>query len=201
MDAPKASHACQSIQDLQLQLSHLRESKVSDTKAHHLTATFELPSTVVFHVPEEPEKDAQDPAHAHGSPSATPEPAVNENAARPIREIRARDAITNQPADDPAFQRAVAKHIITALGSVDGSSWSVRTMSRNATGWTFQYICKSSTLAWTRQNAKHTSRVPIGESSGKDGQDPVNLGEFHSSNGHPLPRLGRTWRLSSVFYN
>lgn len=180
MDAPKASHACSSIEDLQLQLSHLRETKVTENRAHHLAATFEFSPNVVFQVPEEPEKDAQNPADAHGSPSATPEAAVNENAERPMREIRARDAITNQPADDPALQRAVAKHIITALGSADGSSWSVRTMSRNATGWTFQYICKSSTLAWTRQNAKNAAKVLIGESSGKDGQDPVNLGGYHS---------------------
>lgn len=176
-DAAK-THNCQSIQDFQLHFSNLRETKVTETKASHLSATYEFPSTVVFHVPEEPEKDAQRlNDHERGSPSATPEPAVNEIPERPTREIRARDALANQTTDDPALQRAVAKFIITSLGTVDGSSWSVRTMSRNATGWTFQYICKNSTLAWTRQNAKHAATKLIAESSGKDGQDPVNLGE------------------------
>lgn len=176
MDTPKNLHTCDSIEDFQLQFSNLRDSKVSATIAQHLSATFELPSSTVFHVPEEPVNDAQNVDPARGSPSATPEPAVNENVERPTRQIRAHDAVVNQPADDSALQRAVAKHIITSLSTVDGSSWSVRNMSRNATGWTFQYICKNSTLAWARQNAKNGAKSLIGESSGKDGQDPINLG-------------------------
>lgn len=177
-DAPKSTYSCKSTEDLQLQFQNLREAKVTESKAHHLSATFELSSTAVFQVPEEPDKDVQNhDADAPGSPDATPEAVVNENAPRPTRNITAHDALMNQPADDPALQRAVAKHIITSLGAKDGSSWSVRTMSRGATGWTFQYICKNSTLAWKRQNAKHASKVLIAESSGKDGVDPVTFGE------------------------
>ncbi|KAJ4425168.1 hypothetical protein N0V82_000223 [Gnomoniopsis sp. IMI 355080] len=176
LDAPKSSYDCNSVEDLQLQLSQLREAKVTNTKAHHLSATFEFRSTVVFNVPEI-EKDVTDANQNHdaASASATPEAASNGVVERPTREIRAQDTLMNQPNDDPVLQRAVAKLIITCLENVDGSSWSVREMSRSVTGWTFQYICKNSTQAWLRQNAKTTAKVLVGESSGKDGQDPVNL--------------------------
>lgn len=186
LDAPKSRSDCHSIQDLQLQLSHLRESKVSPTKAQHFSAIFDFRSTVVFHVPE-PENDATDAVDATqnldpalgASASATPEAATNGHAERPTRDIRAHDTLMDQPNDDPVLQRAVAKHIITSLGIVDASAWSVREMSRTANGWTFQYICKNSIQAWVRQTSKNAAKVLVGESSGKDGQDPINLGEHH----------------------
>ncbi|KAJ4387179.1 hypothetical protein N0V93_007768 [Gnomoniopsis smithogilvyi] len=175
LDAPKSTYRCHSIEDLQLQLATLRESKVTHTKAHHISATFEFGYTLVFNVPE-PEKDVADPDPSHdaASASATPEAAPSGAVERAKREIRAQDILMNQPNDDPVLQRAVAKLLITSLGHVDGSSWSVREMSRSSTGWTFHYICKNSTQAWMRQNAKN-AKVLVGESSGKDGQDPVNL--------------------------
>lgn len=179
-DVPKSSYDCTSIEDLQLQLSHLRESKVTQTKAQHLSVTFNVRSTVILHVPH-PENDGADTTQnldpvLGASASATPEAATNGHPECPTREVRAHDALMNQPNDDPVLQRAIAKHIITSLGTMDGSSWSVREMSRSATGWTFQYICKKSTQAWMRQNSKNAAKVLVGESSGKDGQDPVNLG-------------------------
>lgn len=190
LDAPKSSYECNSIEDLQLQFSHLRESKVTQTKAQHLSATFDFRSTVVFNVPE-PENDAADANQNNDRAlggSASPEAATNATAERPTRQIRAHDTLMNQPNDDPVLQRAVAKLIITSLGSVDGSSWSVREMSKSAAGWKLQYICKNSTLAWMRQNSKNAAKVLVGESSGKDGQDPVNLGGHHLLSLGP-PRL------------
>lgn len=195
LDAPKSNYACSSIDDLQLQFSNLRQSKVTDTRAEHISATFEFHSTAVFHVPENENDGADanqnlDPA-MRGSSAATPDapdaPVVNGNGdgngdvtgngvtALPMREIRAQQTLMNT--DDPALQKAVAKHIITSLGAVDGSSWMVRSVSKTASGWTFQYLCKNSMQAWQRQTTKHAAKVLVGESSGKDGQDPVNLGK------------------------
>lgn len=180
-DAPKSTYACDSIEELQLHFTSLREAKVSDSRAQHISATFEFRSTVVFNVPEN-ENDAADanqnvePALG-GSSVAAPDAPVHVNGPQATREIRAHDTLMDQPTDDPALQKAVAKHIIMSLGSVDGSSWIVRSVSRSASGWTFQYICKNSTQAWQRQNSKSAARLVVGESSGKDGQDPVNLGK------------------------
>lgn len=183
VDDPKSTFECTSIEDFKLQFGTLRETKVSDSKAEHITATFEFRPTAVFHVPEN-ESDAAEPnPNADATPNDSPAPVTNgSGAATTTRDIRAHETLMNQPADDPALQKLVAKHIITSLGVVDGSTWTVRSISRMASGWTFQYLCKSSTQAWTRQNAKHNAKTLAGESSGKDGQDPVNLGKARPEN-------------------
>lgn len=170
VEGSKSTFECSSIDDFKLQFGTLRESKVTDTKAQHITATFEFRATAVFRVPENegeapdapPNESSDATAPANGTTTAT-------------RDIRAHETLMNQPADDPALQKLVAKHIITNLAVVDGSAWTVRSVSRTSSGWTFQYLCKSSTQAWLRQNAKQDAKVLVGMSSGKDGQDPVNL--------------------------
>lgn len=179
LDAPEPNHACASTEDLALELAYLRDTKATDTKADHISATFEFRSTVVFNVPEN-ESDAestQNPDQSAGwTPSAVPPAPMNGSASTPAtRGIRAIDTLLNQPTDDPALQKLVAKHIIACLGSVDGSSWTVRSVSRNSSGWTFTYLCKNSTQAWMRQNSKHSAKLRIAESSGMDGEDPINL--------------------------
>lgn len=180
LDAPEPNYACASTEDLALELGHLRNTRVTDTKAEHISATFEFRSTVVFNVPEN-DSDAAEPSQnpeqsVEGAPGAIPPAPMNGSVSTPAtREIRAIDTLLNQPTDDPALQKLVAKHITACLGSVDGSSWVVRSVSRNSSGWTFTYLCKSSTQAWMRQNSKHSAKLRIAESSGKDGQDPINL--------------------------
>lgn len=183
LDAPKSNYACHSIEDLQLQFARLCEEKVTETRSEHISATYEFPSTVIFNIIEN-QNDGADanqnldsaPAGSSGVISEAP-PNENGGATPAPREIRAHDTIMNQPTDDPTLQKAVAKHIITCLGAVDGSAWTVRSLSRGPLGWTFQYLCKSSVQAWQRQNSKNPAKVLVGESSGKDGQDPINLGE------------------------
>lgn len=179
LDAPEQNQVCASVEDLSLQLAHLRDTKATETKAEHISETFEFRSTVVFHVPEiDNDADSgQNPDHvAEGTPGAVATAPMNGNpSAAATREIRAIDTLLNQPTDDPALQKSVAKHIIASLGSVDGSAWTVRSVSRNSSGWTFTYLCKNSTQAWMRQHSKHSAKLRIAESSGKDGQDPVNL--------------------------
>lgn len=176
VDGPKSTFECSSIDDLKLHLGTLRETKVTDTKAEHITATFEFRPTAVFHVPES-ENDAAETSNQQKATDPAPSdgPAAN-GASLPTRAIRAHETLMNQPADDPVLQKVVAKHLIANLGAVDGSAWAVRSLSRTSSGWTFQYLCKSSTQAWLRQNAKKDAKALVGESSGKDGQDPVNLG-------------------------
>ncbi|ROW09363.1 hypothetical protein VMCG_02397 [Cytospora schulzeri] len=178
LDAPKSTYTCGSVDDLTLHLGGLREQRVTDARAEHISATFEFRPSVVFNVPET-ENDAVDPQNFDpalgGIPGAAPAAPMNGGASPATREIRAHDTLMNQPTDDPALQKLVAKHIITSLGNVDGSSWIVRSVSRNSSGWTFTYICKNSTQSWMRQNSKNAAKLRVGESSGKDGQDPVNL--------------------------
>lgn len=171
--APKNSYPCTSIEDLTIQLTGLREAKVTDTRAEHISATFEFGSAVIFTVVEN-EAEAENAQNIDPSLADSPAAPVNDN--QQSREILARDTLNNQPQDDPMLQKAVAKHIASALGLVDGRSWIVRAVSRGSSGWTFTYICKDSTQAYMRQAARIPAKSIVAESSGKDGQDPVNAG-------------------------
>ncbi|KAK8042496.1 hypothetical protein PG994_012979 [Apiospora phragmitis] len=134
----------------------------TDTRAEHISTTFEIRQNAVFDVVVEPEvAEGEDPVH-HLQPPMT-------------RSVNASDTIMNQPTDDPALQRMVVKHIIRAIGEVDGSSWNVRQVVRGAQGWDFTYQCKNSLQAWNRQNAKSPGRLPIAAWSSLSGQDPVNM--------------------------
>lgn len=163
------TYQCASDEDLRLQLTDLLNNKVSPTKAEHITVTFEIQPTAVFRITESDASEAGqilDPSFG-GLPVLPPGQAT--------RDIVANDTLVNQPQDSPTLQKIVSKHIIAVLGATDQSSWTVRQVSRTSSGWTFTYICKDSTQAWARQNAKNKDRPVVGVSSSKDDQDPVNI--------------------------
>ncbi|PSR90669.1 hypothetical protein BD289DRAFT_211514 [Coniella lustricola] len=183
LDASKTTYPCASVDDLKHQLVGLRLEKVTDKTARHISATFEFHPTAVFTIPEsEGDKDGAspgqnlDPALDGGTAANAKEsddPAPTQVPSVATRVITVQDTILNQPADNPVFQKVVARHILANLGSADNSSWVVRSVSRNSTGWTFQYDCRSSIQEWKRQNAKHAATMLIAKSSGRDGQDAI----------------------------
>lgn len=154
---------CNSIDDLRAQLHDSVASRRTETRAEHVSETFLLRAGAVVTINEE-------------QPSA---PDADDDPEQP-REVRTRsvnitETIQNQPADNPALQGAVAKHVAGVIGQVDDSVWTVREVSKTAQGWTFTYLCKHSLQSWNRQNAKKPGRPPIGAFSGSGGQDPVNI--------------------------
>jgi len=177
----KAQPGCASVDDMKQQFRETLESKVTPTKAEHVSINYEFRLSVTFDVPvSESENDGLengegiDPSLG-GMGASVGEPVQDAQGRQGTRRIKASEAVMNQPQDDPTVQRDVAKHIIGALSEVDGSTWVVRSMSRAASGWTFIYNCKDSMQSWLRQHAKGKTRAVVGESSGKDGQDAVNL--------------------------
>lgn len=168
LDAPLNNQLCGSVGDLQNRLRHLLSTKVSETRAEHISASFELPSTATFTITvAENESEALESA-ANIDPLLGA--ARTAGIEQPARHISASDTLINQPQNDPVLQRTVAKHIVTAFGEVDQANWVVRQVSRVEQGWTFTYICKDSSKAWARQNAKHAARA-----AGGDSQDLVNM--------------------------
>ncbi|KAK8028293.1 Zn(2)-C6 fungal-type DNA-binding domain-containingprotein [Apiospora marii] len=154
-------NVCNTIQDVCQSLAN-HVARRTDTRAEHISTAFEIRQNAVFDIAVEPEvPEGEDPVH-HLQPPVT-------------RTINASETIMNQPNDDPVLQRIVAKHIIGAIGEVDGSSWNVRQVVRGVQGWDFTYQCKNSLQAWNRQNAKSTGRPPIAAWSGPGGQDPINM--------------------------
>lgn len=161
-DLPRSGNGCNSIEELMTQLHQIIASKCTETRAEHVSKSFEMRYNTVFYINDEPEvPEGADPADL-------PPPVT--------RTVNASDTVLNQPADDPVLQRAVAKHIIAAMGNVDGSTWTVRSVANNKNqGWTFTYLCRNSLQAWNRQNAKNPERPVIGAFSGVGGLDPINL--------------------------
>ncbi|KAI8285101.1 hypothetical protein K4K60_001460 [Colletotrichum sp. SAR11_57] len=156
-------------EDLPAQLQQDLETKRTPTRCEHVSVTLDVPSTVEFAI-RESDGDAQeniDPALS-GFRSQTVE-------GQQVKVVRAYDAIIQQPHDNPAMQRAVAKHIVALLSTVDQGNWVVREVSRGPYGWTFTYMCKDSTAMWNRQNGKTASKSLIGEYSQQE-LDPVISG-------------------------
>lgn len=164
----RGNHVCGSADDLQEQLRNFLLSKSSGTRAEHASLTFELRYNVVFYVT--PEPDGNRAGSADPAQSQMPPPPPQET-----RTVVASETIQNQPPDDPVLQKAVAKHLISKISSIDASTWNVRQVARGAQGWTFTYICKDSHQAWSRANAKNTERPVIGAFSGNGGLDPINM--------------------------
>jgi hypothetical protein len=178
-DAPSSGHGCASLADLQQQLRQLLDSKVTPTKAEHVSVTFELRSNVTFAVPVTDAENASleagggvDPRLLGGARAAS---TVTGNDGQLVRHINALDTVLSQSQDDPVVQRIVSKHIMAGVGEADQSQWIMRSMTRGTQGWTFTYGCKDSAQTWARQNAKNPAKTVVGEWSNKDGQDPVNL--------------------------
>lgn len=177
---PSNSHLCDSVADLQVRLSHALHAKVSQTRAEHISSTFELPSSVIFNITATETESETHESAAHINPQLgepqTSAPSSTVDGSQSARQISAIDTLVNQPDNDPALQRTVTKHLIAALGELDRANWVVRQVSRVAQGWTFTYICKDSSQAWARQHARHPSRIVEGEWSSKDSQGLAHMG-------------------------
>lgn len=168
--------SCPSVDELQIQLRAMFQTKVAETRAQHITSTFELQASALFHlVITETENDALDSLHFLENNTS-----LNNTGVDGLihRSVSAMDALIHQSQDDPVLQKIIAKHIVNSINTVDGSSWTVRQVSRESQGWVFTYICKDSLQAWNRQYAKNPGRPPICECTSKE--DNINQSELSS---------------------
>lgn len=167
--------SCASVEDLQLRLRDALTEKATPTRAEHVDITLDIGAaarlTLSLSTTENSVLDGLgdlDPALGGlRSESATTETSGEQST----RSISATDVLMNQPQDDPVLQRAVARHISSAVSATDGSSWIMREMSRDSQGWNFTYLCKDSSQQWGRQNAGRTKLI-IGEYSQRE-MDPI----------------------------
>jgi hypothetical protein len=169
----------QSLDNLLEQFRQTYDSKVTETRAEKISVSYEFRTNVVFKITasgtdhEALEAASRPDPLLGGLSGGTHAQALGED--QYMHAIDSGDVIRNQPQDDPVLQRAISKHIIAGLSEIDHSTWTVRSMSRAAQGWTFTYNCKDSLRTWLRAHGKGTSLPTVGESSGKDGQDPISL--------------------------
>ncbi|KAK2057469.1 hypothetical protein LY76DRAFT_516151 [Colletotrichum caudatum] len=157
-DKPPVEHP----DDLPNLLRRDLETKKTPTRCEHISVTLEVPSTVEFAI-QTGDGDAQENVDsALGGVQAHPV------GGQPVKIVRAYDTIISQPHDNPAMQRAVAKHIVGLLSTADESTWVVREVSRGQYGWSFIYNCKDSVAMWNRQNGKTVATALIGDYSQKE---------------------------------
>ncbi|KAK7422251.1 ATP-dependent DNA helicase II subunit 1 [Neonectria punicea] len=168
--APSNNLPCDSVDDLKLHLRSILDAKTSPTRAEHVSITMELRASVRFIIPLLSEPQNGDLSNIDPSLGGGTE-APNQLGDRPSGVVVANEALTNQPQDDPTLQTSVAKHIIATLGSIDGSTWTIREVTRGPQGWKFTYLCKDSFQQWNRQNAKHSTKAVVGDHIQQ--QDPI----------------------------
>ena len=170
--APSNNLPCGSVQDIQIHLRGLLDSKATPNRAEHVSVTLEIKSSVRFTLMLSDSENGVfenlnniDPSL--GGTRSAPVP-TDQSGGQLSRVVDANEALMNQPQDDPALQRSVAKHIITAVSATDGSTWNVREVSRGTQGWAFTYLCKDSYQQWSCQNAKNPSKAIVGEYSHRE---------------------------------
>ncbi|KAF5594533.1 ATP-dependent DNA helicase 2 subunit 1 [Fusarium pseudocircinatum] len=174
--AASSNSQCDSVEELQLKLRSILDAKATPKRAEHVALTIELRATVRFQLPVTESENGTLESLSNIDPSLGGAQSVGMNDNRDegqlSRVVFANDTLMNQPQDDPTPQRSVAKHIISIISSTDGSTWTVREVSRGTQGWTFTYLCKDSYQQWTRQNAKNQTKTIVGEFSQRE-PDPV----------------------------
>ncbi|KAF5615808.1 ATP-dependent DNA helicase 2 subunit 1 [Fusarium sp. NRRL 52700] len=174
--AASSNSQCDSVEELQLKLRSILDAKATPTRAEHVALTIELRATVRFQLPVSESENGTLESLNNIDPSLGGTQSVvmngNRDEGQLSRVVFANDTIMNQLQDDPTIQRSVAKHIISIISSTDGSTWTVREVSRGTQGWTFTYLCKDSYQQWTRQNAKNQTKAIVGEFSQRE-PDPV----------------------------
>jgi hypothetical protein len=175
--APSTARGHASVEDLKTHLRDLIVSNVTATRASHVSTDLQLRDTARFEL-NASETDAEaiagltnlDPAL--GGLRSTPVGGSTLDGSQAVRTVDAIETLRNQPHSNPVLQKAVAKHIVAAVGDADSSTWNIREVSRQGQGWTFTYHCRDSAQQWTRQNAKGPEKPVIGEWYRKE-PDPV----------------------------
>ncbi|KPM43583.1 hypothetical protein AK830_g2949 [Neonectria ditissima] len=159
--APSNNLPCDSVDDLQLHLRGTIDAKTSPSRVEHVSITMELRATVRFTIPllSEPQNgdlNNIDPSLGGGTYAAELGDRLGDQASRVVV---ADEVLANQPHNDPKLHTLVAKHIIAAIGVVDGSTWNTRDVSRGPQGWKYTYLCQDSFFLWNRLHPKHSVKV------------------------------------------
>ncbi|KAF4989459.1 hypothetical protein FDECE_14714 [Fusarium decemcellulare] len=204
---PAASNnpQCDSVQDLQLHLRGILDAKATPNRAEHVSTTLELRATVRFQLPVSESENGTlenlsnlDPSLGGAQSTGMP---GDQAGAQLSRVVYANDTLMNQPHDDPALQRSVAKHIISIVSSTDGSTWTVREVSRGAQGWTFTYLCKDSYQQWSRQTAKNPTKAIVGEYSQREPEPSLHSRPAFDCRGSVIIAFNRNSRAITVKYD
>ncbi|KAM0273963.1 hypothetical protein ACHAQH_008083 [Verticillium albo-atrum] len=197
-DAQTNKFAIHHPDQIQEQLRRVIEHKVTQTRAEHVSVTFDIRNTVQFALADVENETSAPPVNVDpalgGAPTPTPTPGGTKT-------VRVNDVIANQPQDDPSLQRSVATHIVELLSAVDVTSWAIRDISRGAQGWTVTYTCKDSLASWLRQYQKNPDKAIIGDYTQMDPETAIFERPAFDCRGSLIISFSKSARVISVKYD
>lgn len=173
---------CRSVDELKARIAQLFVGKISETRAEHVSASFDIPADVVLNLGEaiaqgggsgSTSENVADGGGTDAEVTMVQGGAVIGGVARSFVTIR--EAVMSQPEANPLLQHALAAFLILHVRQADGSKWAMQSATRATQGWTITYACQNSVACWHRA---HKRRHVVGLSMIEDMQDLNSLGRF-----------------------
>ncbi|OAA65955.1 hypothetical protein SPI_02742 [Niveomyces insectorum RCEF 264] len=169
---------CRSVDDLKAKIAQLFVGKVSETRAEHVSASFDIPGVVALNLGAATGHNGREAVVLGSAEGNTGDPASGGggggNHLNPLirNVVNVRDVVMNQPEEKPIMQRAVAGFLIMSVRQADGSMWDMQSTTRAAQGWTITYVCQNSLGCWLKA---HKHRHVVGQSIHEDMSDTISL--------------------------
>ncbi|KAG6100754.1 hypothetical protein E4U30_004041 [Claviceps sp. LM220 group G6] len=167
-DLRRDDGACLSVADLERRLRNTIQEKKTEVRAERINNVFNIAGTAEFTI------NATQTQTPNNGPvaidpmlqGAEPMDVDMDNQAQSVI-YTALSILRSQPSSNPSIQQAVATQIVAAASAADSSSWILHHTELTTMGWTFTYLCESSTTIWNMRN-QHKVKVIVGDFSKRD---------------------------------
>ncbi|KAG6109076.1 hypothetical protein E4U31_007184 [Claviceps sp. LM219 group G6] len=167
-DLRRDDGACLSVADLERRLRNTIQEKKTEVRAERINNVFNIAGTAEFTI------NATQTQTPNNGPvaidpmlqGAEPMDVYMDNQAQSVI-YTALSILRSQPSSNPSIQQAVATQIVAAASAADSSSWILHHTELTTMGWTFTYLCESSTTIWNMRN-QHKVKVIVGDFSKRD---------------------------------
>ncbi|KAG5968701.1 hypothetical protein E4U58_001769 [Claviceps cyperi] len=171
-DLRRDDGACLSVAELEGRLRNVIREKKTEVRAERINNVFNIAGAAEFTI-----NATQTQMPKNGPVAVDPmlrgaEPMdVDMDNQDQSQIYTALSILRSQPSSNPSIQQAVATQIVAAASAADSSSWTLHHTELTTMGWTFTYLCESSTTIWNMRN-QHKVRVIVGDFSKRD-PDPL----------------------------
>ncbi|KAG5997672.1 hypothetical protein E4U52_003400 [Claviceps spartinae] len=167
-DLRRDDGTCLSVAELERRLRNTIQEKKTEVRAERINNVFNIAGTAEFTI------NATQTQTPNNGPvaidpmlrGAEPMDVDMDNQAQSVI-YTALSILRSQPSSNPSIQQAVATQIVAAASAADSSSWILHHTELTTMGWTFTYLCESSTTIWNMRN-QHKVKVIVGDFSKRD---------------------------------
>lgn len=149
---------CTRIDQIQSRLRTEFESKVSPSRARHISLIINISpqAQLVLRRQQSTENHGDTVAGLDRDDAAldtTPTDVTDDNAtaAAAAVVVNASDTTTGQVKQSSTLQQLVSANLVEAIREIDGCSWSTKETTFDEDGWTFAYMCCGSWQYWKKK--------------------------------------------------